>query len=128
MDDSTPKPQVEIEVETRYMPERSDPRERQWFFGYRIRIRNQSEQAVQLLHRHWVITDANGEVRHVSGPGVVGQQPVLSPGESFEYASGCPLETPFGSMVGKYDLITEDGVAFSAPIPAFALRLPQTMN
>jgi ApaG protein len=113
---------VRVEVTARYSPEYSDQSRRKWFFLYTIRITNQGERTVQLLNRHWIITDANGEVEEVKGPGVVGQQPVLKQGESFEYTSGCPLQTPFGSMQGSYEMLVEGGDAFKAEVAGFALR------
>jgi len=89
---------------------------------YTIRITNEGSRTVQLLNRHWIITDANGEVEEVRGPGVVGQQPVLKHGESFEYTSGCPLETAFGSMKGTYEMQVDNGETFHADIAGFALR------
>jgi ApaG protein len=99
-----------------------------WFFIYEIEIENQGEQTVQLLTRHWRITDANGEVEEVRGPGVVGEKPVLGPGESFRYSSGCPLKTPFGSMQGSYQMTTDRGVLFDIGVPPFALRDPRNMQ
>jgi ApaG protein len=113
---------VRVEVTARFSPEHSDQGRRKWFFLYTIRITNEGLQTVQLLNRHWVITDANGEVEEVRGPGVVGQQPVLRQGESFEYTSGCPLETPFGSMQGTYEMQVEGGETFQAEVAGFALR------
>jgi len=110
------------------MPERSDPPRRQWFFGYKIRIMNEGPETVQLLTRHWVITDATGHVEEVNGEGVVGEQPSIEPGHAFEYTSGCPLTTPFGSMHGEYQMLTHQGEQFDVSIPAFVLRVPGTMN
>ena len=113
---------VRVKVEARYSEEHSDPVRRKWFFLYTIRITNEGHQTVQLVNRHWVITDANGEVQEVRGPGVVGHQPVLKQGESFEYTSGCPLDTPFGSMQGSYEMHLDNGDVFEADIAGFALR------
>jgi ApaG protein len=113
---------VRISVTARYSPEYSDQSRRKWFFLYTIRITNEGSRTVQLLNRHWIITDANGEVEEVRGPGVVGQQPVLKHGESFEYTSGCPLETAFGSMQGTYEMLIDGGETFNANIAGFALR------
>ncbi len=121
-------PNVNVSVVSRYAPERSNPAKGLFFFLYTITVTNHSNVAVQLLSRHWVITDAHGEVEEVKGPGVVGKQPRLSPRESFEYTSGCPLGTSFGSMHGWYRMITQDGVEFSVPIPGFALRDPRNMQ
>lgn len=113
---------VRVSVTARYSPEYSDHSRRKWFFLYTIRITNEGSRTVQLLNRHWVITDANGEVEEVRGPGVVGQQPVLKHGESFEYTSGCPLETAFGSMKGSYEMQVDGGETFNADVAGFALR------
>ena len=113
---------VRVSVTARYSPEYSDHSRRKWFFLYTIRITNEGSRTVQLLNRHWIITDANGEVEEVRGPGVVGQQPVLKQGESFEYTSGCPLETAFGSMQGTYEMQVEGGETFNANVAGFALR------
>ena len=120
--------QVRVEVSCRYLPERSEPRRGLWFFGYRIRITNEGQDTVQLLHRHWIITDADGHVSRVDGPGVVGEQPVLSSLETFEYTSGCPLPTPFGSMRGSYEMLNSRGETFDTEIPAFALCMPGSLN
>jgi ApaG protein len=117
-----------VEVESSFVPERSEPMRRMWFFAYRIRIANQGNQVVQLVSRHWIITDAHGEVEEVSGPGVVGEQPVLSPGEAFEYTSFCPLPTPFGSMRGSYQMVIRDGEAFDVEIAPFELSQPLPVN
>jgi len=113
---------VRVSVTARYSPEYSDQSRRKWFFLYTIRITNEGSRTVQLLNRHWIITDANGEVEEVRGPGVVGQQPVLKQGESFEYTSGCPLETAFGSMQGSYEMQVDGGETFNANVAGFALR------
>jgi ApaG protein len=117
-----------VEVDSSFVPERSEPMRRMWFFAYRIRIANQGEEVVQLISRHWIITDAHGEVEEVSGPGVVGEQPVLAPGEAFEYTSFCPLPTPFGSMRGSYQLVTRDGETFDIEIAPFELSQPLPVN
>lgn len=117
-----------VQVESTFLPERSNPLQRHFFFSYRIRIANESDTVVQLLSRHWVITDANGEVEEVVGPGVVGEQPVLAPGEAFEYTSFCPLPTPFGTMRGSYRMVTESGDDFDVEIAEFELSQPLTLN
>jgi ApaG protein len=117
-----------VQVESSYISERSRPMQNRWFFAYRIRITNQGQEVVQLVSRHWIITDANGRVEEVMGPGVVGEQPVLRPGESFEYTSFCPLGTPFGTMHGSYQMTTEDGASFDADIAAFELSQPLPTN
>jgi ApaG protein len=119
---------VRVEVRTAYVPERSSPPEAQYFFAYRIRISNAGEETVQLVSRHWVITDGDGRVEHVRGPGVVGEQPVLEPGESFEYTSFCPLPTVIGSMHGTYQMVTAGGSAFDAEIAPFSLAVPTALN
>src|SRR5215470_17528572 len=103
---------IRVEVMARHAPEHSGLREGEWVFEYTVRITNQGSDTVQLLSRHWVITDATETVEEVRGPGVVGQQPVLSPGEAFQYSSWCPLKTPTGSMRGTYQMVREDGTQF----------------
>jgi ApaG protein len=121
---------IRVDVKARYSAEHSDLRRPLWFFVYTITIENTGTENVQLLGRHWEITDGNGRVEHVRGTGVVGKQPQLSPGESFEYTSGCPLSTPFGFMKGEYDMVvvgTEQ--RFEASVAGFPLRLSdQTLN
>jgi ApaG protein len=119
---------VVVEVESSYVADRSDPLRSRWFFAYRIRISNHGDEMVQLISRHWIITDAHGRVEEVKGPGVVGQQPVLEPGETFEYTSFCPLATPFGTMHGSYLMATQDGESFHAEIAQFTLSEPLTVN
>jgi len=119
---------VKVAVKASYVAERSQPLEGRWFFAYRIRIHNRGQAPVQLLNRHWVITDAHGNVEEVRGPGVVGEQPHLAPGESFEYTSFCPLETPFGTMEGSYEMVTENGERFWAKIGQFTLSQPLAVN
>jgi ApaG protein len=111
-------------VTPRFLPEQSDADRRRFFWAYAVRIENTGQEQVQLLSRHWVITDALNRVEVVNGPGVVGEQPILAPGESFEYTSGCPLSTPSGAMHGAYQMVTAAGEAFDAQIPAFSLHLP----
>ncbi len=120
---------VRVQVRARYSAEHSDPQRSHWFFLYTIRIANEGDQPVQLLTRHWVITDATGHVEEVHGPGVVGVQPRLAPGEHFEYTSGCPLQTPFGSMEGSFQMVTEeeDG-GFDAEVARFELREPRALH
>jgi ApaG protein len=117
---------IRVRVESRYSPEHSGPG--LWFFLYTIRISNEGEGRLQLMTRHWVIRDATGRVEEVNGPGVVGEQPVLEPGASFEYTSGCPLPTPFGSMVGKYRFVDADGDGLDADIAEFQLREPSSIH
>ncbi|NIJ24391.1 Co2+/Mg2+ efflux protein ApaG [Sphingomonas japonica] len=115
---------ITVRVSVSFLPEQSEPARGRWFWAYHIRIENDGAQAVQLLMRHWVITDGRGHVHAVDGEGVVGEQPMLSPGESFDYVSGCPLSTPTGSMEGSYAMLGEDGAAFDVAIPKFALFAP----
>ncbi len=119
---------VRVEVESQYAPERSLPFQNQWFFHYTVRITNERDETVQLLSRHWIITDAAGHTEEVRGPGVVGEQPVLAPGESFQYTSGCPLRTSTGVMHGTYQMVTEDGEHFDVEIAPFALHEPYTVH
>ena len=115
---------VEVTVTPRFVSERSSPGNGYFFWAYTINITNLSAETVQLKTRHWRITDALGRLQEVKGPGVVGNMPVLKPGESFRYTSGCPLETPSGIMVGSYRMTTEDGEQFNVDIPAFSLDAP----
>lgn len=119
---------IRVSVESVYVPERSSPAARHYFFAYRIRIANEGEMAAQLVSRRWVITDGEGEVQIVEGDGVVGEQPVLTPGGSFEYTSFCPLSTPYGTMHGTYRMRTPDGAGFEAEIAPFTLALPHSIN
>lgn len=115
---------IEITVLPEFMPERSDADEGHWFWAYTVEIANQGQTSVQVTHRHWRITDANGHLEEVRGPGIVGEQPVLKPGEVFRYTSGCPLPTPSGFMVGTYRCVAEGGDVFDAEIPMFSLDQP----
>ena len=119
---------VRVRVQSRYVPEQSDPARGEWFFAYTIVITNEGETTVQLLTRHWIITDASGQVEEVRGPGVVGAQPVLRTGESFEYTSACPLRTPFGTMRGTYQMVLQTGETFDAEIAPFKLHTPYSVN
>lgn len=119
---------IEVRVRSRYVPEQSDPDRGGWLFAYTVHIANGSNETVQLMSRHWIITDANGEVEEVRGPGVVGAQPILKPGESFEYTSACPLGTAFGTMHGSYQMVTDRGEHFDAEIAAFSLSTPYALN
>jgi ApaG protein len=119
---------IAIEVATRFLPEESAPDDGRYVFAYTIRIHNHGAVAAQLISRHWIITDANGKVQEVRGDGVVGEQPRLAPGESFEYTSGAVLETGLGTMRGSYRMRTDDGTAFDAPIDAFTLSIPRTLH
>ena len=120
---------IRIEVESQYVPERSDPSQDEWFFVYTIRITNEGSGTAQLISRHWTITDSSGEVEEVRGPGVIGQQPLLEPGSSFEYTSACPLKTSFGTMHGKYQMVRlPGGDPFEVEIAPFALGEPFSIN
>ena len=119
---------VRVVVEATFHADRSDPMRRYWFFSYAVRITNEGPGVVQLLSRHWIITDGLGQVQHVRGPGVVGEQPVLSPGASFAYQSACPLPTAVGSMQGTYEMRRADGSRFDAVIAPFTLADPDQIN
>ncbi len=119
---------VRVHVVSRFHEEQSEPGNRFWFFSYTVRISNESEHPVQLVSRHWVVTDATGHEEHVRGAGVVGQQPRLLPGETFQYTSGCPLTTSMGTMHGSYQMVEESGEEFDAQIPPFTLADPLSMN
>lgn len=119
---------VRVTVRSEYSPEKSEPSRNQWFFLYTVAISNEGTETVQLLTRHWLITNGTGHIDEVRGPGVVGKQPTLKPGESFEYTSGCPLPTPFGVMEGTYLMVTEAGERFDAKIAPFTLSEPYTVH
>jgi len=119
---------IRVEVLSRYSPENSRPGQSQWVFQYTVRITNQGADTVQLISRHWIITDALDHVEEVKGPGVVGDQPVLAPGESYKYSSWCPLQTPTGMMSGTYQMVRTAGGEFDVEIAPFALRAPYTVN
>ena len=118
---------VRVRVQSVFVPERSAPERDYYFFAYRVHISNVGDQDVQLVSRHWIITDGDGEVEEVQGPGVIGEQPVLSPGQSFEYTSACPLHTPVGTMHGTYQMVTKDE-GFDAMIAPFTLAVPHVLN
>ncbi|MCH4892185.1 MULTISPECIES: Co2+/Mg2+ efflux protein ApaG [unclassified Sphingomonas] len=113
-----------VRVAVSFLPEQSEPDRGRWFWAYHIRIENDGALAVQLLTRHWTITDGRGARHTVEGEGVVGEQPLIAPGGSFDYVSGCPLSTPSGSMQGSYHMLAEDGSTFDVAIPKFALIAP----
>lgn len=119
---------IQIHVKSAYLPERSSPRENSYLFMYNIRISNVGSETAQLVSREWIITNADGEVERVKGPGVVGEQPVLPPGGSFEYTSYCPLKTAVGTMQGTYQMVTADGEQFDAVIAPFTLAVPNALN
>jgi ApaG protein len=117
---------VRVRVQAQYDPSRSSPNQSQWFFLYTVSIKNEGPETVQLISRHWIITDAMGKIEEVKGPGVVGNQPVLAPGQSFEYTSGCPLTTPFGSMHGTYQMVGNGDEKFDIEIAPFTLMEPNS--
>jgi len=122
------KHHIDIKVKTNYIDGQSEPDERRYVFSYTITITNDGAVPAKLLTRHWVITDGNEKVQEVRGVGVVGEQPHLSPGSSFEYTSGAVLETPFGTMQGSYQMLADDGTTFDAEIPAFLLTTPRQLH
>lgn len=117
-----------VTVDSRYVEDQSSPQDSRYFFSYRIRIANNGSRAVQLLNRHWIITDGVGRVEEVKGAGVVGMQPRLEPGASFEYESFCPLATPTGVMRGSYEMTDDDGSKFDVEIPQFFLVEPNSFH
>ena len=119
---------IRVRVKTQFLAEKSAPRQGQFLFAYTITISNTGEETAQLLSRHWIITDAEGEVQEVRGAGVVGEQPVLEPGMSFEYTSYCPLKTNVGTMQGSYTMVRPDGELFEAQIAPFTLAVPHALN
>ena len=119
---------IAVNVDTRYLEDQSDPGESRYVFAYTITIRNRGKVPAKLLGRHWVITDANGKVQEVRGEGVVGEQPHLQPGQGFRYSSGAILETPVGSMQGRYRMLADDGEQFDAPIAPFRLAMPGVLH
>jgi len=119
---------IAVTVTPQYLPDQSDPNEHQFVFAYTVRITNNGEFAAQIISRHWIITDGKQNTQEVRGLGVVGQQPLLAPGESFEYTSGCPLPTPVGTMRGIYHCVGENGVPFEVPIQEFVLAMPRTLH
>lgn len=119
---------VRVDVRAKFSPAHSQPELGHWFFLYTVVIENQSDETVQLVTRHWIITDAAGQVEEVRGPGVVGQQPVLEPGDTFEYTSGCPFTSPWGRMKGSYQMIGAGGETFDAEIAEFSLEAPYVVH
>ena len=124
----TPPHAIQVVVATRLLEDQSIPEDDRYVFAYTIRIQNAGEVPARLISRHWVITDANGKVQEVHGEGVVGEQPWLRPGESFEYTSGAVLETPLGTMQGSYQMLADDGTRFDAEISPFTLSIPRTLH
>ncbi|HET8897711.1 MAG TPA: Co2+/Mg2+ efflux protein ApaG [Rhodanobacteraceae bacterium] len=125
---SKPNYAVDINVESRFLPEQSEPNEGRYVFSYTVSLRNRGAQAAQLLARHWIITDGDGRIEEVRGDGVVGEQPNMYPGGGYEYSSGAVLKTGVGTMRGSYLMEAEDGTRFEAPIPAFVLSIPRTLH
>ena len=115
---------ITVRVSVSFLPEQSEPGKGRWFWAYHVRVENGARQAVQLVSREWVISDGRGTRHEVRGEGVVGEQPVLEPGGSFDYVSGCPLTTPTGAMEGRYFMIGADGASFPVDIPRFPLIAP----
>ena len=119
---------IRVDVDTSYLEDQSDPKERRYVFSYTITIRNEGSVPARLLTRHWIITDSNGKVQEVRGEGVVGEQPYLKPGQGFRYSSGAVLETPVGAMQGSYQMVSDDGEQFDAPISPFRLAMPGLLH
>ena len=119
---------IRVDVSTHYVEDQSNPGEGRFVFSYTITIRNEGKKPARLVTRHWLITDANGKVQEVVGEGVVGEQPHLQPGQGFRYSSGAILETPVGSMQGKYHMVADDGEQFDAPIAPFRLAMPGVLH
>ena len=122
------KYEITVTTKASYVEDQSDPSKNQYVFAYTITVTNSGTVPAQLISRHWVITDANNKVVEVKGLGVVGQQPLLKPGESFEYSSGTHLETAVGTMRGEYQMVAQDGQHFDAPIPPFTLSVPRVLH
>ena len=128
MDMSVKPYALTVAVEPAFVPEQSNPAKQQFVFAYTVRITNIGAHPVQVISRHWIITDGDQAQQEVRGLGVVGQQPLLAPGETFEYTSGCPLTTPVGTMRGSYQMRTEDGDDFEVEIPEFVLSVPRVLH
>ena len=120
--------QITVTATPQYVPDQSDPDAERYVFAYTITLENTGTVAAQLISRHWLITDGNSNVQEVRGLGVIGEQPLLRPGEKYEYTSGCQLDTPVGVMRGTYQMMAEDGTAFEAEIPAFTLSIPRVLH
>lgn len=119
---------VQVSVESFYLEEQSQPERNVFSFAYRVQLKNVGSERVQLISRHWIITDSSGKVNHVKGPGVVGEQPILTPGQEYEYMSGSRLESPMGTMEGTYQMVNDAGDRFDIKIPLFTLAVPGTLN
>lgn len=120
--------QFSVQVETLYLKSESAPDDSRYVFAYTVTIENVGDRPAQLINRHWIITDSNGRVQEVQGEGVVGEKPLIKPGEGFQYTSGTMLETPVGTMEGSYQMLTEDGENFKTPIQPFTLSIPQILH
>ena len=119
---------IDVQVETRFVPDQSKPGDNRYVFAYTITLRNEGDMPARLLTRHWMITDANGKVEEVRGDGVVGEQPYLKPGQGFRYSTGAVIETPVGTMQGSYQMVADDGKQFDAPIAPFRLAMPGVLH
>ena len=119
---------IDVKVQPAYIAEQSDPANKHYVFSYTVTIRNNGSMPAKLLTRHWIITDGDGHVQEVKGDGVIGEQPHLSPGEGFQYTSGTFMNTPFGTMHGSYQMVSDSGEKFDAEIPAFRLAVPNTLH
>jgi ApaG protein len=124
----TEKYDIEVSTRTQYLPAQSDEAANRWVFAYTITLRNRGTIAAQLISRHWIITDAEQQVQEVRGLGVIGEQPLLKPGQSYEYTSGTAIATPVGTMRGSYHMVADDGTEFDAPIPEFMLSVPRVLH
>ena len=124
----TKRYEITVEAQATYVADQSDPSRDQYVFAYRIKVINTGTVSAQLISRHWIITDGEHRVQEVKGDGVIGQQPVLKPGESFEYTSGTQIATPVGTMRGSYQMVADDGRNFDAPIPSFTLSVPRVLH
>jgi len=126
--DNDDKYPIDIDAKVNFLAEQSDEDDGRYVFAYTITLTNASDTTVQLISRHWIITDSDNHIQEVRGKGVVGEQPVLKPGQSFEYSSGTVLSTQVGTMHGSYQMVTEDGTEFDAPIPMFVLSIPRVLH
>ena len=124
----TPEFQVSISVQTEFIEERSFVEDNKYFFSYTVTIKNQGAKSVQLMSRHWIINNAHNDRFEVKGEGVVGEQPIIKPGETFTYSSGTEIDTPIGSILGSYQMVTENGIEFDAEIPEQKLNMPRTLH
>ena len=124
----TPEFQVSISVQTEFIEERSFVEDNKYFFSYTVTIKNQGAKSVQLMSRHWIINNAHNDRVEVKGEGVVGEQPIIKPGETFTYSSGTEIDTPIGSILGSYQMVTENGIEFDAEIPEQKLNMPRTLH